>query len=315
MLGDVWSNMIFHVAVSTWTVAGLLVGSCVLLWVLTHVPAVQRRLVAHASTVAGLGLPHASHPMVLAAQVRRVRGFSGGGFLGVIVSIFLVYFIGADRSGSATVFLLGGFVIVGVLGGAIAAVAGEVARTGEGERVAHGRRTRLADYVPRWERVGVRGTVFLNLAVVGVLILLPVFWKLQLSVFPQSFSVAVVVAGLAVALLAAFEIGGRIVVARPQTMASEQELAWDDAMRSAAILDLVAAAFLLGAFGVFFGLQEIAMAVRPGIGGGVASVESFNLFGLVVLGAGAAASVLTSSRRHFRRTLHADAGSRPVGPQ
>ncbi|WP_158251997.1 MULTISPECIES: hypothetical protein [unclassified Cryobacterium] len=29
----------------------------------------------------------------------------------------------------------------------------------------------------------------------------------------------------------------------------------------------------------------------------------------------AAASVLTSSRRHFRRTLHADAGSRPVGPQ
>jgi hypothetical protein len=314
MLGDVWSDMVFHVALSTWIAAGLLVGSCVLLWVSTHVPAVQRRLVVRASSAAGLGLPQASEPMVRAAQVRRVRGFSGGGVLGVIVAVFFVYLLGADRGGPATMFLLGGFVIVGALGGAIASVAGEVTRTGDGERVAHGRRARLADYVPRWERVGVRLTVTLSLAAVGVLVLLPRVRELQVAVFPQSFSLAVVVSGLAVAALAAFEIGGRLLVARPQTTPSEEELAWDDALRSAAILDLVAAAFLLGAFGAFFGIQDIAMAVR-GTGGGLASVEAVNLFGLAVLGAGAAASVLTSSRRHFRRTLHADAAAYLVGPK
>jgi hypothetical protein len=239
MLSDVWSDMVFHVALSTWIAAGLLVGSCVLLWVSTHVPAVQRRLVVRASSAAGLGLPQASEPMVRAAQVRRVRGFSGG---------------------------------------------------------------------------GVRLTVTLSLAAVGVLVLLPRFRELPVAVFPQSFSLAVVVSGLAVAALAAFEIGGRLLVARPQTTPSEEELAWDDALRSAAILDLVAAAFLLGAFGAFFGIQDIAMAVR-GTGGGLASVEAVNLFGLAVLGAGAAASVLTSSRRHFRRTLHADAAAYLVGPK
>ena len=315
MLGDVWSNTIFHVALSTWITAGLLLGACVLLRGATHVAAVQRRLVAHASSAAGLGLPQSAEPMVRAAQVRRVRGFSGGGILGVIIAVVFVYLLGADRGGPATMFLLGGFVIVGALGGAIASVAGEVTRTGDGERVAHGRRARLADYVPRWERVGVRLTVALSLAVVGVLVLLPRFRELQITVFPQSFSLAVVVSGLAVAALAAFEIGGRLLVARPQTTASEQELAWDDALRSAALQDLVIAVFILGAFGAFSGIQEIEGALRPRMAGGLGSVEAVNLFGLAVLAAGAAASVLTSPRRHARRTLHADAAPHLVGPK
>lgn len=314
MLGEVWSNMVFHVALSTWVVAVLLGGFCVLLWGASHVPGVQRRLVSRASTAAGLGLPHASAPMVRAAQVRRVRGFSVGAVLGVIVAVFFVYLLGADRGGPATVFLLGGFVIVGALGRAIASVAGEVKRTGVGERVAHGRRARLADYVPRWERVGARIAVSLSLAVLGILVLLPVTRELQLAVFPERFSLAVVVSGLAVGALAAFEIGGRLLVARPQTTASERELAWDDALRSAAILDLVAAASLLGAFGAFFAVQEIAMALQ-GSGGGLASVEAVNVFGFAVLCAGAAASVLTSSRRHTLRTLHTDAAPRLVGPK
>ncbi len=316
MLGDIWRDMVVDVAASTWVVAGLLLGMCVLLRVLTHVTVVQRGLVARSSAAAGLGLPHSLEPVVRAAQVRRVRGLSGGGFLGVLVSVVFVYLIGADRSGPATLFLLGGFAIGGALGSAIAAVSGEVHRTADGERVAHGRRACLADYVPLWERVGARIAVLLSLTIVGVQVALPAFGGLPLTVFPESFSVAVVVSGLAIAALAVFEIGGPLIVARPQTTGSELELAWDDALRSAAILALVAAAFLLGCFGSFLGIQEIAMAVR-GAGGGLASAVAFNVFGVVVLGGGVMTYIRTSRGRYSLRTLHADedAGARLAGPK
>lgn len=297
-------EMITVLQLSTWVTTVALLAMSALTLVLAQLRTFRRLLTHGFVSHTAVPAPAWIIKMLTVAEGRRISGFAVGGIVGVIAATYLVYFVGADRAQPATLFLLGSFAIAAVIGRAVASCLGALTSVSSTVRVANVRHRGVSDYLPAWALITTRITVASAVAMLAILTISPFVWDVQLAVFPTSFSVAAVVSALAVVLLILFEASTRIIARLPQRRESEIALAWDDALRSSAIRDLASATWLLGLFGLFFGIGEIALALSPVAPPGIATALAFNIVGTAALVAVLAMMLLPHTRRYAFRRLH-----------
>jgi hypothetical protein len=192
---------------------------------------------------------------------RRHFGLAAGIAIGDVASVFFAYYIGADRSGSATGMILLGTLSFSALGAAIGGLRGR--RTVSGlRRVAHSRSMTLADYVPVWSRWGAR--VAVAAAVAGITTqAIATTVSPFVSVLPQNLGIAFLVVVPAVAGLLIFESGARIVVGRRGSAESPTGLAIEDTLKCMTLQDFARAALALGTLAFLFSAPEAISAIAP----------------------------------------------------
>jgi hypothetical protein len=308
------TDMFENVRLSTWVVGGILIILSIAMIALMTQPAARRNTASRLTSTIDLSLDENSRRSIEAAQSRRIVGAAIGGAVGAVVATWFVYLIGADREEPASLFLVGAYAVGASLGRAAASAAREATNLTGTVHLANARHRVLGDYIPRWERIVARTMVALSVIAVAFETSIPLLAPKSVDlVFPKSLSVAALVTVLAIVALFGFEAGGRLILRAHQNQGSPARLALDDVLRSAAIRDLAAAAFLLGTFGTFFGIQEIAMAFRPLDPPFIATAGGFNLLGGITVAAAAIEMLLSHSRRYMLRRRYPELVN--VGPR
>jgi hypothetical protein len=229
---------------------------------------------------------------------RAVAGPLGGLFaLAIIVAGLSAVGVSEDDDFAATWVLVGGFFVGIAIGSAANALTDRGAAPAGSVNYARAEAVQLSDYVAPVERQGARIVVVAAVVVVGILSMLS-------ATADESgltgLSGALVVVAFGVVALALFELGSRHLLARGRPAGSPTELAWDDALRSSALRDLVTAPLALG----FYGLLVLGGELANGYEGDTATAGMALLVAIVVVGFAALVFVLvTRPQRYFLRRL------------
>jgi hypothetical protein len=159
----------------------------------------------------------------------------------------------------------------------------------------------VADYLAPIERQGARATTLGS-----VLTLIATLVTLAWTEFPPAAIAATIAAAaltlLSVASLVLLEVFGRRIVERPQPAGSPAELAWDDALRSVALRDLVTAPIAVGLYGVTLGIVALANALPiSAVAAAVLSGVAMCTFAAVVLAL--VVSITNKPQQHYLRRL------------
>jgi hypothetical protein len=296
------ADMLEEVRLSTWLVSGALLLLSTAMIVCATVSGARRAMAARLAAAVDLTVDESARRSIETAQSRRLIGAAAGGAVGAIAATWFVFFVGADRGGPAPLFLIGAYAVGAAVGRAVASATGEVAKPIVGVQMANARHRELRDYIPRWERIVTRTTVGVSLAALALEMTLPLLaTRTTGRVFPEAPSVAALITMFAILALTGFEVVGRLVVRAHQIQGSATGLAWDDVLRSAAVRDLAAGAFLLATFGTFFGIQEIVGALSHLGQPFIPTVVGFNLVGGIAVVAAAIEVSLPRPRRHILR--------------
>jgi hypothetical protein len=294
--------MLAEVQLSTWLVSGILLFLSAAMIVCAKVSGARRAMASRLAAAVDLPVDESVRRSIETAQCRRLIGAAVGGAFGTVMATWFVFFVGADRSGPASLFLIGAYAVGAALGRGAASATGEIAKPIVGIHMANARHRELRDYIPRWERIVTRTAMMTSLAALALETVVPLLTTRNIGqVFPETPSVAALITLIAIVALIGFEVGGRLIVRIHQIQGSATSLAWDDVLRSAAVRDLAAGAFLLGAFGTFFGAQEVAMALSPLGRPFFATVAGFNVVGGIVVVAAAIEVFLPRPGRHIIR--------------
>lgn len=281
------------------TIGGIvaLYGVLVISFAVAIRPSRLQRDVDRAAGRAGLGVPTQLRPLLL----RRVRATRIGEMAGAAVGLAVPFGI-LHRASNSVVWwtftvqpLLIAFAGIGAaIGGLVAAQLTFPA----GPRVARERVLRVADYIDPVERF----TVLAAAALVTAVGLLPVALR---AVGPRTLP-AVAVGLTAFGVWLGFELVARRIVARPERAGSAAHLAWNDAIRSAAIRRLAAVTAVMSSFGLLLVVLIEAEALLPRDAAQL--LEWSVLFGVVFSCIAARAWVwLRLPGRYFRDRLWPDA--------
>jgi hypothetical protein len=291
----------------------LLVAFLVVVAVDAASPGRNGRQLARLAARMSLHLTPEVEPLVRARLRRRAWGVGlGGGLaLAVVLGIGLaVPELQASAFASVAVFFAG-FAGMGV--GAASAAAVAVPRpAADAVRVARAAPPRVSDYVGPSERIGPRVVTGLALVafVVGGLVAVTglggAFAPLSLVEWVAS-AAGVTTLGAVVGLVAV-EFAMARLVGRGQPAMSELDLAWDDALRSMALRDLVTAPVVLGFVaigGSMLVLGEAASGGGPGsLGNLVIGVLGLSIGLLFAVALGLAVwATTTKPHLHWWRTL------------
>lgn len=285
---------------ATWGVAALY-GVLAISFLVSMRPARLGRDVDRAAGRAGLGVPMQLRPLLL-RRMRATRiGEMAGAALGLAVS-FGVLERTPNSAGSSSLVVQTLLIALSGVGAALGGLVAAQATSGPGPRIAREHVPRVADYISPIERLVVLGAAALT-TVVGLLplALRPIERSTAPSIAP---STALGLVALGVWLV--FELVARRIVSRPQPAASAAHLAWNDALRSAAIRRLAAVSAMVSAFGLALVVFVEADALLPR--------SSAQLLELCVLCGVAAACIaarmwmsLRLPSRYFRDRLWPDA--------
>lgn len=192
---------------------------------------------------------------------RRLFGLAAGIAIGDVASVFFAYYVGADRSESASGMILLGTLSCSALGAAIGGLRGRRPVSG-GRRVAHSRSMTLADYVPVWSRWGARAAV--AAAAAGIIAqAVAATVSPFVSASSQNLGPAFLVVVPAVAVLLIFESGARIVVGRRGNAESPTGLAIEDTLKCMTLQDFARAALALGTLAFLLSASEAISAIAP----------------------------------------------------
>lgn len=244
---------------------------------------------------AGLGVPPEIRPVLL----RRTRATRIGELLGAVAGA-AIGAAGVALHGDVptrTFVLQGAIFGIGTAGGLLGGLIAAHALPLPGRRVARERVVRVADYISPVERGGALAAMLLALGV-GVT---------SLASGPVRADVAVAVSTVvAVAAWGAAELIARRIVAQRQPAGTALALAWEDALRAAAIRRLTAAAALIAVFAMLTALRFATRALLPASDADDV-VAAVALGALVVMVAVRLALGPTLPGRWFRRRLWPDA--------
>lgn len=277
----------------------------------TWTAAGRARLLRATARRADLALPADAAPVARRLQGRLTAGVVGA-VSGLALAVLVVPADGPDGAvPSPAVPSVIGLAFVG-LALATAAHSLVVSRrpvAADGPRVARGRDVGLADYVNGFERrsavvvsllPGVVALVAGGAVVTGLLEAPPV--RVGLLVLLAVVPPVVLVGSLGLV---------RAVLTARQPAGSTEELAWDDALRSLALRDVISVPLYAGLVATVLAGAEIAVNLPPALAPAATGVLVLGLLlvGTVVL----ALSVAGRPARHFRSTLwpYEQAGSRP----
>lgn len=296
------ADMLAEVRFSTWLVCGVLLLLSGAMIVCATVSGARRATTSRLAAAVGLAVDESDRRSIETAQRRRLIGAAAGGAVGAIAATWFAFFVGADRGGPAPLFLIGAYAVGAAVGRAAASATGEVAKPIDGIHLANARHRELGDYIPRWERIVTRTAAVMSLVALAFEMVLPLLATQDIGrVFPEIPSVAALITMVAIVALIGFEVSGRLIVRAHQIQGSATSLAWDDILRSAAVRDLAAGAFLLGVFGTFFGIQEITEALSPLSQTLIPTVVGFNVVGGIAVAAAAVEVFLPRPRSHILR--------------
>ncbi len=248
----------------------------------------------------GLALPDdpALRDEILRRGRHRTLWVSVGACLGFVVTIAIVLaaavtgLIPDPGTGAAWTGLAGL-----VLGGAIAALCVVLGSRHPVDpsrpRVAHARRTELADYLDPIELVGARVVAGLGAVATALALALPgSSWMME----GQPLAAGVLAVGGLIGLVL-LELGGRrVVLARPRVADTPVALAWDDATRATELRALATAPLMMGAYSLAFGsFASLGPALRllPDVAAGILINVTF----FVLLAALVTVAVVATSRK------------------
>jgi hypothetical protein len=291
----------------------LLMASMVVVAVDAASPGRNGKQLAKLAARMSLPLTPEVEPLVRARLRRRAWGVGLGGGLALVVVLGIGLALPELRASAfaAVAVFFAGFAGMGV--GAASAAAVAVPRPAADEvRVARAAPPRVSDYVGPSERIGPRVVAGLALAafvvggVVAVTGLGGVFVPLSLGEWVTSAAGATTL--VAVAALVAAEVAMARLVDRGQPALSELDLAWDDALRSMALRDLVTAPVVLGFVGVVGSMIVLGDAASGGgagsLGNLVVGALGLSIVLLFALSLGLAVwATTTKPHLHWWRTL------------
>jgi hypothetical protein len=229
---------------------------------------------------------------------RDVAGPLGGLFaLAIIVAGLSAVGVSPDDDFAATWVLVGGFFVGIAVGSAANALTDRSGPPAGAVNYARAEAVRLSDYVAPIERQGARGVVVASVVVGGILSVLS---ATDDQTGLTGLSGALVVVAFGVVALVLFELGARRLLARGRPAGSPTELAWDDALRSSSLRDLVTAPLALG----FYSLLVLGGELANGYTGQAATAGMALLIGIVVVGfAALVVTLITRPQRYYLRRL------------
>jgi len=245
----------------------------------------------------GLELDDSARPMVERALATRERGRLIGGTVGLALGLAAIAARPVHDDLDQWFTFAGCFIGIGV-GTAVGAILARPRSPESGPRVARSREVTLGDYLTPLEHRGAQ-----------VLVLLAVVFALTAAVLVAGFEreqpravTTLVIAGFAVAALAARELIGRAVLAQRSPASDLSRLAWEDAQRADTLAQLTLAPLLLGGLGVVFAALTAFGALAPTL----LSVVIGTAIPLVLIMGFIAVTAIWASRsphRHFLRVL------------
>lgn len=223
---------------SAWIVAGLIAAFGIAAIVSSYSPGPRAARAASFARSVGLPLTDSVRAVVTERVALRQRGGAAGLVAGIATTAFVLSMDPASSEHFATPFLLIGGAFAGLAVG-VAISASRTASALDPEAVKYARPSAVAldDYVAPLERTGARIVVALSV----VTLVAAIVSGAAVS------GVLIALAALGVAALLVFEVAGRRIVDRAQPAASPDDLAWDDAVRSSVLRDMVTAPIILGA--------------------------------------------------------------------
>ncbi|GAB3403315.1 hypothetical protein GCM10027515_14100 [Schumannella luteola] len=286
-----------------WFLAALAVAAGLLLIVFPATAAGRARNADAYARRLGLAIPPQMQQLIERRLARRGRAAGVGVLLGAVAAVPVALLTPEGESRWAHLVPAAG--VFALVASVVAAVAALVLRErpGEGMRVARSTEVRLDDYVAPFELNFQRAVVALGLlgALVGIFAV-----ALQPTLLTTSGAfIATGLVGLVAAV--AFEVIARRLVDAPQPAGSPAELAWNDALRTLGIRDLMLVPSMMGTFSAFGALLVLVVpgstSALPGqLGAGIA----FGVFLIVIVALIVLAAVQYrhgSPLTHFLRRL------------
>ncbi|RWZ52740.1 hypothetical protein ELQ90_02000 [Labedella phragmitis] len=237
----------------------------------------------------------------------RERCIAIGGGLGIVAAILASFFVpgfGDYGFASMGVFILA---LVGVAAGAaVSALSTTRDLPSDVPRIARLTTPTVRDYLPRLESVS--ATVAVALAVVATVAAI-VTATTTMDANIGAFALPIVITVLAVASLVGVALVSRRIVERGQRAGSTLELAWDDAIRSTALRDLIGVPLILGFAGVLVPMvvliEDVPLRQPYTSADNIVAIVAMGVVGLVVLIGLVVAIVSVASRpqQYYRRRL------------
>lgn len=272
----------------------------------------QENAVLRFQTSVGVELPQSLGEKLRERMLVSRRSQLVGGIVGLLVSALIVSSRTADPGALEVMILAAGAFAGPALAVSITSLFTPRIAADDHLRYARSQAVELSDYVPGTERWLARGP-----AVLAVLYFAAWGTGIGLGLIPKagvaSLISGVVLALIAIGSLAIFEVAGRRVVAMGNRVASEEELVWEDAIRSHTVRNISSAPALVG-------LYAIVSAVPVLIGRGDDSTF-MGWIGLVAAGVVLVVVMITiilRPERHFLRKLWpelAAATGKPYGAE
>lgn len=240
-------------------------------------------------------------------RIRRRNVFTmTGAVLGGIVGYGLMGFLpietGFFGSPSTWLILVAWFAGLGV-GATLSALTDRTTIDPDAPRVARTGVVGLADYSAPVERLTARAVVAVALIVAMAALVL-----LATGAVPPENRLGtiapLIMSGFAALALAVYEIGGRRIATRGRPSASPAELAWDDALRSLAIRDMVGAPLFVGVYSAIMLVAAVMPALRvfDDLTGVIVTGSVIGLIAVVAITA-MVISLLGRPQQHYLRRL------------
>ena len=237
-----------------WFIAGFLILSTVVLFILTFVPGYRAASVRMQARTVGLALPAGQAPALETNFAGRSRASSLGALVGTVLAVAgLVSGVIPTQDPPAlggvaeTWLIIGGFYVGMGVGAALRAL---TVRTPSptGERYARPGAVDVRDYLAPIDRIGSRVAVAAGLLVLVIAGIVS-FSAFGMTPANPAFSIGGLVVLLGVVSLVVSEIATRRILDRAQPAASPEALAWDDAIRAITVREIVTAPMSLGVWG------------------------------------------------------------------
>jgi hypothetical protein len=263
-----------------------------------------------------LGLADHTAEVVTARMVRRERAAIVTGGLGALGAAALAALTTEEAAGGFRLLAVVLGLFVGhAVGHGVVAWRESVSRAADGPRLARATVPTHGDYVARHERVGawvVAGLAFLGGAALLLLGGSEVLDGAFRGIVPTGFAVAVM--GVPALTVVLDELLARRLLDRPQVAATTLELAWDDALRSRTLRDMITVPLTTG----YFGLTALLGVVGDRVEGGWPDDPAVGImagaFIVLLLGGAvmAVVSLVLGPERHVRRRLWPTPPGAPV---
>lgn len=240
----------------------------------------------------------------LATRERSIAIGGGIGILAAILASLLLPGFGAYNFSVMGVLILA---LVGVAGGAaVSALSTTRELPADVPRIARLTIPTVRDYLPRLESI--TATVAVTLAVVTTIAAITAGLTTTTALVAD-FALPIIVTVLAVLALVGVAVLSRRIVERGQRAGSTLELAWDDAIRSTALRDLIGVPLVLGFAGMLVPLvvliEDVPLTQPYMSENNVVAIVAMGAVGFVVVVALGVAIASAASRPHqyYRRRL------------